>query len=130
MATFPNPLQLTVGSDILVSHFKDESGGCGILFQMTAGEHKTGDLYPEEKLNLPHKPEPGELYIVFPTAQSAMVAMEALAHTMCDLMGFPSREEQMEKTIDELRAANKELAGKLLQFGPPDPPRPKSTEVA
>jgi hypothetical protein len=88
---FPNPLQLTVGTSILVSHFIDEDGGSGVLFQLTDGEHKCGEIYPRERPTLPHKPQPGEVYLKFVTAGSAVIVLEALTQALIHLMGMPER---------------------------------------
>lgn len=88
---FPNPLQLTVDSHILVSQFEDSDGATGILFRQTGADHKTGDLYPDEMLELPHRPEPGELYLRFRSTESAVVVLEALSQVLCHLSGFPKR---------------------------------------
>jgi hypothetical protein len=74
-----------------VSHFTDADGGCGVLFQDTGKEHKTGELYPEAMLERPHTPQQGELYIRFKDARSAVVVLEALTVTICHLMGFQDR---------------------------------------
>jgi hypothetical protein len=88
---FPNPLQLDVDSHILVSHFTDTDGACGVLFQDTGKEHKTGELYPDAMLELPHAPQQGELYIRFRSPQSAVVVLEALTQAICSLLGFQNR---------------------------------------
>lgn len=91
--TFPNPLQITIGTGIIVRSFHDEDGGCGVLFQTTPLEGKTGELAPNGLPAIPHRPQPGELYLRFPTAASAVVALEALTRVICDLMGFPGCSE-------------------------------------
>lgn len=88
---FPNPLQLNVDSKILVSYFADQDGTCGILFQDTGKEHKTGDLYPQALPGLPHTPQQEELYLRFKKAGSAVVVLEALTQTICTLMSFQDR---------------------------------------
>ena len=89
--TFPNPLQLTLDSSIRVSQFTDSDGATGILFQLTGVEHKTGDSYPDETVQVPHVPVPGELYLRFCSTASAVVVLEALSQVMCHLSGFPKR---------------------------------------
>jgi len=89
MAAYPNPLQVVIGTDILISHFRNEDGGRGILLQNTGVPHTEGELGPEPEL--PHKPTEGEIYLIFPTAASAVVFLEALSDTLISLMGMPER---------------------------------------
>lgn len=88
---FPNPLQLQIDDRILVSHFRDADGACGILFQDTGNHHEPGGIFPDEMVTLPHLPEPGELYLRFSRPGSAVVVLEALSSVLCSLAGMPER---------------------------------------
>lgn len=81
-------IQITLGAGrVLVSHFTDEDGGRGLVFQQTDEDHPIGSSEGSSGEVL-HEPEDGEVYLKCTNLESALV-LQAMINEMCDRMTAP-----------------------------------------
>ena len=84
----PNPLQICFGQGRLACSTYRDGNEVGIRIKDTGEPHKVGDILPTEAS--PHQPEPGEIYLNFPTMESAIVILDCVTDCLRQLAGFPA----------------------------------------